>query len=118
MFIIKKKMHSRTIIIVLSFLLILSTVIYTALFQEDNVIPIIKGIIHLNRDNSIAEISKEPKKYLTKSEQGSLPIVELMEDEGWQFDDQLGSGYIFSKDSKDLLIISRQYTRKYRIWEY
>lgn len=87
-----------------------------SLFQEGNPIPILKGITALNKKVDIVEISKEPKTYITKTDKGSSPITKLMEREGWKFEEQLGAGYIFSKDDNKLIITSTEYTGKYMIW--
>lgn len=101
------------VIIILAFI-----AIYPVLFQEGNPLPILKGITALNiKKSEIVQISDEPRIYLTKTEEGVYPVTELMEREGWKFDEQLGAGYIFSKDNSELIVESTQYTGKYTIWK-
>lgn len=105
-------------IMFLSILIIRILIIYPILFQEGNPIPIIKGIISLSFGSSdIVKISDEPQRYITKTTKDSTPIIELMDNEGWKFDDQAGSGYIFSKGDNIIIVSSVQYTGKYRIWK-
>lgn len=108
------------IMTVLTVVLILVFIgVYPVLFQEGNPLPILKGITVLNiKENKVVQISDEPQRYLTKTDKGSSPITDLMEKEGWKFDEQLGAGYFFSKGDSKLIIISTQYTRKYRIWKF
>lgn len=101
------------VIIILAFI-----AVYPVLFQEGNPLPILKGITALNiKKSEIVQISDEPRIYLTKTEEGVSPVTELMEREGWKFDEQLGAGYIFSKDNSELIVESTQYTGKYTIWK-
>lgn len=87
------------------------------LFQEGNPIPVVKGIVELSlNDNDIVQVSNDSKKYLTKTSVGNAPIIELMNKEGWEFQEQLGAGYIFIKDGDRIIIESVQYTGKYKVW--
>lgn len=113
-----KKMILWTVSIVLVILIILAIVTYPVLFQEGNALPILKGVISLNKNNDLIQISKEPKIYISKTDKGSFPMIKLIEAEGWKFEDQFGAGYVFSKEDTKLTITSRQYTGKYTIWEF
>ena len=108
----------KVIIFLLSVTLILGLVIVSpVLFQEGNPIPILKGIVELSSsDDKIIKISETPQRYLSKTNVGDTPLIELMDKEGWEFVEQLGAGYIFSKVSDKLIITSVQYTGKYRVW--
>ncbi len=109
----KKILIPLLIALILAFI-----VVYSVLFQEGNPIPIIKGITALNKENEIVQISKNPEIYLTKTDKGSSSITNLMKNEGWKFEEQFGSGYIFSKDDNKVMITSTQYTGKYKIWKF
>ena len=108
----------RMIIILLSVTLTLGLIIVSpVLFQEGNPIPILKGIVELSsNDDKIIQISETPQRYLSKTNVGNTPLIELMNNEGWEFIEQLGAGYIFSKDGDRLIITGVQYTGKYRVW--
>lgn len=88
------------------------------ILQEGNPLPILGGIIKLGvSDDNIVQISNEPRVYISKESVGNISLVELIEKEGWKFEEQIGSGYIFSKDMKKIVVGSVQFTRKYRIWK-
>lgn len=112
-------MIKKIILILLLVILVFGFImIYPVLFQEGNPLPILKGIIELSFTNSyIIKISDEPQIYITKTNKGNSPIIELMEKEGWKFGNQAGSGYLFSKGGNKKVISSVQYTSKYIIWE-
>lgn len=63
------------------------------------------------------KISDVPQRYITKTHKDNSPVIKLMDKKGWKFDDQAGSGYIFSKDDNILIVSRVQYTRQYIIWE-
>ena len=108
----------RMILILLSVSLILGLIIVSpVLFQEGNPIPILKGIVELSSsDVKIIQISESPQRYLSKTNVGNTPLIELMDKEGWKFFEQLGAAYIFSKVGDRLIITGVQYTGKYRVW--
>ena len=112
-------MNKKVILIVLLIVLIVGfVIIYPVLFQEGNPLPIIKGIIKLSSSNSdIIKISDEPQIYITKTDKDKTPVIKLMDEEGWKFDEQGGSGYVFSKEDNILIVTRVQYTRKYMIWK-
>ncbi|HHT97719.1 MAG TPA: hypothetical protein GXZ90_07480 [Clostridiales bacterium] len=111
-----KKSYLVLFSLVFIFLLI---AISPVLFQEGNPAPILQGIIKLSfSDDNIIEISDSPKIYISKTSEGDLPILTLMERSGWDFDEQFGSGYMFIKNNSNLTVSCIQYTRKYRIWKF
>lgn len=88
------------------------------IFQEGNPAPLIKGIIRLNftRDK-IVKLDMEGNRYLTKSEDGREVLVDSLSNQGYEFIDQMGSGYFFKdKDGNSLLATHRYYSRLYSIW--
>lgn len=109
----------KTIIILLIIILLAGIIVgFPVIFQEGNPLPILKGIIKLGvSDDNIVQISNEPRVYISKASVRNIPLIELIGKEGWNFEEQLGSGYIFSRDSKKLVVGSVQYTRRYRIWK-
>ncbi|HZK52947.1 MAG TPA: hypothetical protein VFC84_01895 [Desulfosporosinus sp.] len=109
----------RTILILLSVFILLGLIIVSSvLFQEGNPIPILKGIVELSSsDDKIIQISETPQRYLSKTNVGNAPLIELMDKEGWKFVEQLGAGYIFSKDGDRLIITGVQYSGEYIVWK-
>lgn len=90
-----------------------------ALFQEGNPIPVFKGMMKLSlNQDKIVQISDSPKKYISKTNIGENLLIKLLEKESWKFDEQLGAGYLFSKDENKLVVTSVQYTRKYKVWKF
>jgi len=108
----------RPIIILVSVILILGLIkISPVILQEGNPVPILKGIVELSTsDDKIIQISENPQRYLTKTSAGDTPLIDLMNKEGWEFVEQMGAGYVFSKAGDRLVITSVQYTGEYRIW--
>ncbi len=93
-------------------------IIYPILFQEGNPFSILKGIAELSfNEDEIVKISDEPQRYITKTDTGKSPIIDLMGQESWDFEDQMGSGYIFYKEGNRKNVSSVQYTKRYIIWE-
>src|SRR5680860_579445 len=116
-----KKNNKRRVIIsslALIIVFVLAAWLYApVIFQEGNPIPMLKGIIQLNfTRNKIVRLDMAGDIYLTKSKNGQESLVNLF-DQGYEFIDQLGSGYFF-KDKNDniLLATHRYYSRFYSIW--
>ncbi|MCG8500872.1 MAG: hypothetical protein MJB12_10760 [Firmicutes bacterium] len=87
--------------------------------QEDNPFSVIKGIVQLHiRNTKIVEYDKLEiyKQYVTKTQDGNEPIISLMNKNGWLFVEQAGGGYIFEKNGVKDVVSSRQFTRRYRLW--
>jgi len=110
----------KIIVILLLILLILGiTTVSKVLFQEGNPIPVFTGIGKLSfGGNEIVKISDSPRIYISKTSDGNYPLIELMKNDGWRFEEQLGAGHIFLKDESKLIITSVQYTRRYTIWKF
>lgn len=102
------------IILVLGiFMLFCSPVI----FQEANPWPQIKGIAQLNFGKSdIVKLSDLDNRYLTKSQGGPMTVETFMKDRGYEYMDQMGSGYFYKSSDKAIVLTRRQYSRFYIIW--
>ena len=88
------------------------------IFQEGNPAPLLKGVIQLNfsRDK-IVKLDMNGDKYLTKSKNDQETLVNLLKNQGYEFIDQMGSGYFFKdKNNNVLLATHRYYSRFYSIW--
>lgn len=88
------------------------------IFQEGNPTPQIKGIIQLNFNNkNIVKISELDNLYITKSKTGIETIKGFMKEQGYDFVEQMGSGYFFKNLNGDSVVIThRYYTRFYSLW--
>ncbi len=94
------------------FLLFYSSVI----FQEGNPWPQIKGIVSLNFGNSdVVKLSIGDNKYITKSNHPEL-IKTFMKDKGYEFSEQMGSGFLFKSTEKKAVAVHRYYSRFYSLW--
>ncbi|HZJ40768.1 MAG TPA: hypothetical protein VFD16_00700 [Candidatus Saccharimonadales bacterium] len=117
-----QKINKKRILFCLGTLVIVLTLAFLlykpVIFQEGNPTPLLKGIIQLNfsRDK-IVRLDMDGDRYLTKGKNGQEVLVNLLNNQGYEFIDQMGSGYFF-KDNNDnaLLATHRQYSRSYSIW--
>lgn len=93
----------------------------SALFQEENTIQIIVSITKLEfstKDYVKVTETVQRIRYVSKNKnglQGEI-INEFMQEYGWQFIEQAGSGYIFEKDGKTIVVETRLFTKNYFLW--
>ena len=93
----------------------------SALFQEENTTEIIASITKLEFSTNdyikVTEISQRIR-YVSKNENGfqEKVIKEFMQENGWQFKDQAGSGYIFEKDGETIVVEAKLFTKNYFLW--
>ncbi|MFA5173501.1 MAG: hypothetical protein WC435_03860 [Candidatus Paceibacterota bacterium] len=117
--ILKNMFKNKGIIIaIISFAL--GALIYNyspVIFQEGNPWPQIKGISQLTFGGSdIVKLSGSDNRYLTKSQGGSMTVEAFMKDRGYEYTDQMGSGYFYKSSDKTIVLTRRQYSRFYTIW--
>jgi predicted RNA binding protein YcfA (HicA-like mRNA interferase family) len=88
------------------------------IFQEGNPAPQIKGIVRLNFFNKdIVKISELKNLYMTKSKNGQEVIKSFMKEQGYDFIEQMGSGYFFKNINGDsMVIVHKYYSRFYSLW--
>jgi len=87
------------------------------IFQEGNPWPQIKGIVQLTFSNKdVVKLDIGENKYITKS--NSLGVIKsFMKDKGYNFTEQMGSGYFFKSDAGVSVVIThRYYSRFYSLW--
>jgi len=89
------------------------------IFQEGNPCSQISGIIQLNFTNKdMVKLSSEEDKYVTKSRNGADIIKAFMKEKGYEFNEQMGSGYLFeSPTEKDVVVIHKYYSKYYSLWK-
>jgi hypothetical protein len=87
------------------------------IFQEGNPLPQIKGIIQLTfGDTDIVQLSGSDNTFMTESKNGTT-IHNFMKDRGYEFTEQMGSGYFFkSPTGQNAIATHRYYTRHYSLW--
>jgi hypothetical protein len=116
------RINKKRILICLGILLAALVLIFflyqPVIFQEGNPGPLLKGIMRLNfTQDKIIKLEMDGDRYLTKSRNGQETLLSLVNEQGYEFTDQLGSGYFFKdKDDNALLATHRYYSRFYSIW--
>lgn len=110
----------KFLVVILSVLIVLIGFIGirfgSALFQEENTTEIIVSIIKMefsNNDYEHITDTSHGKMYVLKNNGGSLE--EFMGESGWQFKDQMGSGFIFEKDGASVVVVTRLFTKNYTL---
>jgi hypothetical protein len=114
----KSPLNISTIIAIASFALGALIYNYTPIiFQEGNPWPQIKGIIQLNFGNEkVVKLAIGENKYITKTDNPET-IKSFMKDKGYEFVEQLGSGYFCkSPTGASALAVHRYYSRYYSLW--
>jgi hypothetical protein len=94
----------------------------SALLQEENPVPLMVSALKLKlSDNEYVQFAKTEKRsrYLSVStDQSRYDVVKkYMTSKGWRFQEQMGSGLIFSKNGEDAVVEVRQYSSHFFIWE-
>ncbi len=87
------------------------------IFQEGNPWPQIKGIVQLNFGNqNVVKLDIGENKYITKSNNPEI-IKSFMRDQGFEFTEQMGAGYLFkSAAGVNAVAVHRYYSRFYSLW--
>lgn len=93
-----------------------------ALSQEGNPLPILSSILNLEVSDSDYEqfAESETQHRYVSANSGEVRydvITEFMNDHGWDFDEQLGSGFIFKKGDESLVTETKQYSTHYFLWD-
>ena len=90
---------------------------FPVIFQEGNPWPQIKGIIQLKfSDADIVQLSGSDNKFMTESKNGMV-IHNFMKTKGYEFTEQMGSGYFFkSPTGQSAIAIHKYYSRYYSLW--
>ncbi len=102
------KMKKKALIMLVLFL--------PAILQEGNPLPILKGIVRLQlSDERLMFIDSD--RYITRTEGSDDVIISFLENNGWMFEEQFGSAYIFNKQDNLINVGSKQYSRYFRLWQ-
>jgi hypothetical protein len=113
-------MKSKTVVIaIVSFALGVSVcnLFSRLLFQEGNPWPQVKGIAELTFGNAdMVKLSGSDNKYLTKSKGGWETVDSFLKNKGYEFTEQMGSGYFYKSSNGNIVMTRRQYSRFYVIW--
>ena len=112
---------NKKVLLIISLAVLLSGVFiifYTpVIFQEGNPWPQIKGIAQLTfGDKDVVKLDIGDNKYITKSDNPET-IRSFMKERGYDFTEQMGSGYFFKSASGARVIAThRYYSRYYSLW--
>lgn len=92
------------------------------IFQEGNPVPLLVSAVKLQfGDSKYVQFAKTEKRsrYLSESTEDDRyeVIKDFMTAKGWKYQEQMGSGLIFTKNGEDAVVEVRQYSRHYFIWE-
>jgi len=94
-----------------------------ALWQEKDPLKHLISVAKLKLTGSgyekIREVDNKYVVYLSDTERDdTFQNIQLaLEQNGWQFKEQLGSGYIFEKAGEETMVVtSRQYSSSYYLW--
>ncbi|MBT2655725.1 hypothetical protein J7E81_10835 [Bacillus sp. ISL-18] len=97
-------------------------VLGSAVFQEGNPVPLLISIVKLKMTDTdyVQFFNTEKKSRYLSSNTGHNPInkvKDVMKAKGWAFEEQIGSGLIFLKDEKEAIVMTRQYSKYFVIWD-
>ncbi len=112
--------NKKVLLLISIIILVLGVFVFfysSVIFQEGNPRPQIKGITQLTFGKSnIVKLSGSDNRYLTKSQGGPMVVETFMKDQGYEYTDQMGSGYFYKSSDKTIVLTRRQYSRFYTIW--
>jgi len=114
------KISKKRVFVCLGILLavfVLASLLYSPIiFQEGNPWPEIKGIAQLKfGDNAIVKLSGSDNKFMTESKNGTM-IHDFMKAKGYEFTEQMGSGYFFKSTTGSAVATHKYYSRHYSLW--
>lgn len=121
--IFESQSKNKAILLIVSLVVLIvgiSALVYSpVIFQEGNPWPQIRGIAQLNfTGKDMVKLSSEENKYMTKSKNGAGVIKEYMKDKGYNFTEQMGSGYLFQSSTGESAVAThRYYSRFYSLWK-
>lgn len=112
---LKKKITLTIVSLVFIFLGLFIYLYSPVIFQEGNPWPQIKGAFQLGFSNKEI-IAISANKYITKSDNGAEVINRYLKNKGYNFIEQMGSGYLYQSANQLIFVVRRQYSRFYLIW--
>lgn len=109
----KRKKYTIITLLILIITLGLGCISYT--LNIKNPFYVIEGLVKVEINNKMEKISSNPVILMGKE---SNSIIGYMNNLGYEFESQEGSGYFFNKGNTEKIIVtSEQFTRKYIIWK-
>lgn len=90
----------------------------TALTQEGNPLPILSSIFVLDFSDSEYEEFAQSRFVSENTGEMRYDVVKnLMNKNGWEFTEQMGSGLMFERDAETIVVETRQFTQHYFLWD-
>ena len=119
-YLLKNKKVLLPVIALVSLIAVIFLSIYSPIiFQEGDPLPQIKGIIQLTFGKSdMVKLSGSDNKYLTESGGGWEIMDNYLKERGYEFVEQMGSGYFYESFDDNIVLVRRQYSRFYAIWTF
>jgi hypothetical protein len=112
--------NKKVLLFIFAFFLVVGIFLFlysSVIFQEGNPWPQIKGISQLNFTNKdIVKLSKPGNVYMTKSKNGQEIIKDFMKDNGYDYIEQIGSGYFFKSSAGKSVVVHKYYSHYYSLW--
>lgn len=97
-------------------LIILNFVTYSpVILQENNLMVVSRSIVKLKLSNEKI-VLMDSERYITETKGSDDTIISFMKDKGGSFKEQVGAGFIFEKQGNSLIVVSRQYSKYFRVW--
>ncbi|MHB8127385.1 MAG: hypothetical protein ACYDEX_00100 [Mobilitalea sp.] len=116
----KAKNHNiiRSIIIAIFIIVAIALILnWSVIFQKGNPIPYLKSISQLNANQTYIQVQDDDSIIFVTKRDNYDELHEYIEDSyDVSFDEQLGSGYIFSSDEKVITVTSEIYWKYYIVW--
>lgn len=105
------------IISIFIFAAIILTINWSSIFQKGNPIPYLKSMFQLNEKQTFIQVKKEnPIIFLTERDHYEDLHKYIENTYDVSFDDQMGSGYIFSSEEKEIILTSEIYWKYFKVW--
>lgn len=115
---VKKHNIARSIIIVIFIIIAITFILnWSVIFQKGNPIPYFKSILQLNANQTFIPVQDDNAiRFITKRDNYDELHKYIEDNNDVSFDEQMGSGYIFSSDDKVITVTSEVYWKFYKVW--
>ena len=105
------------LVIALLCFLVLSTIHKDTIFQCGNPIPYVIKMFMLDDSNHYQRVFADKDVYITKRYDFDELKKHIEDTYGVTFKEQLGGGFLFISEKKNITVVSRIYWRYYSVWE-
>jgi len=116
----KVKKHNIILSIIIAIFIIMAITLiinWSVIFQKGNPIPYLKSILQLNANQTYIQVQDDnPIIFITKRDNYDELHKYIEDYYDVSFDEQMGSGYIFSSDEKVITVTSEIYWKFYIAW--